>query len=96
MARVPVAAVSVMVPLPFPEAGESVNQAALSLADQVSVPPPVLLMLSACVAGLLPPCVAVKERLVGLAPMAGTAGGELGGGDDGGSETAAAADGATI
>ena len=43
--KVPVAAVNVTAPFPVPEAGLSVNQAALSLADQVRVPPPVLLML---------------------------------------------------
>ena len=35
--------------------GESVNQVAFSLAVQVKVPPPVLLMLRVCVAGLAPP-----------------------------------------
>ncbi len=35
------------------------------------MPPPVLLMLRVCEAGLTPPWVAVKDRLVGLAPMAG-------------------------
>ena len=67
----PVAALAVTVPLPVPEAGPTVNQAALSLADQVSVPPPVLLMLSVWAAGFPPPCWAVKEKLVGLAPIAG-------------------------
>jgi hypothetical protein len=71
VAKVPVAAVSVTAPLPVPEAGLSVNQAALSLAVQLKVPPPVLLMLTVWDAGLAPPWVAVKERLVGLAPMAG-------------------------
>ena len=52
--RVPVAAVSVIVPFPVPEAGLTVNQAALSLADQVRVPPPVLLILSVWAAGLVP------------------------------------------
>ena len=41
------------------------------MADQLSVPPPVLLMLKVWVAGLLSPCVAAKERLVGLVPIAG-------------------------
>ena len=67
----PVVTVRVTAPLPEPEAGDRVNHAALSLADQVSVPPPVLLMLSVWAAGLAPPCWAVKERLVGLAPIAG-------------------------
>jgi hypothetical protein len=56
---VPVLTVSVTAPFPVPEAGLSVNQAALSLADQVRVPPPVLLMLKVCAVGLLPPCWAV-------------------------------------
>jgi hypothetical protein len=45
----------------------------LSLADQVKVPPPWLLMFKVCGAGLAPG-VAVKERLVGLIPMAGGTG----------------------
>lgn len=67
----PVAALAVTVPFPVPEAGPTVSQAALPLALHASVPPPVLLMLSVRAAGLAPPCVAVKERLVGLAPIAG-------------------------
>ena len=43
----------------------------LSLALQLNVPPPVLLMFKVCVEGLLPPCWAAKERLVGLVPIAG-------------------------
>ena len=43
----------------------------LSLALQLNVPPPVLLMFKVCVEGLLLPCWAVKERLVGLVPIAG-------------------------
>ena len=70
----PVATVRVIAPLPVPEVGESVNQAALSLLDQVSVPPPVLLMLSVCAAGFALPWVAVKASAVGLAPMAGGTG----------------------
>jgi len=72
--KVPVLTVSVTAPFPVPEAGLSLNQAALSLAVQLSVPPPVLLMLKVWVAGLVPPCVAAKERLVGLTPMAGGTG----------------------
>ena len=63
---------SVTAPFPVPEAGVSVNQAALSLAVQLRVPVPVLLMLKVWVAGLAPPCVAVKERFVGLTPMDGS------------------------
>ena len=65
--RVPVAAVSVTVPFPVPEAGERVNHGVLSLALHVNVPPPVLLRLRIWAAGFAPPCWAVKERLVGLA-----------------------------
>ena len=70
----PVAAVIVTVLVPVPEAGLSVSQVALSLADQVRVPPPVLLILRACAAGLPPPCWAVKDKLVGLRPNAGGTG----------------------
>jgi hypothetical protein len=41
---VPVATVAVTAPLPVPEAGLSDNHVALSLAIQLKVPPPVLLM----------------------------------------------------
>jgi hypothetical protein len=41
----------------------------------------VLLILKVCVAGLAPPWVAAKEKLVGLAPMTG---GTTGGGDPAG------------
>ena len=70
----PVVTLTVTTPLPVPEAGLTASQGALSLADQVRVPPPVLLRLRVWVAGLLAPCWAVKERLVGLAPMAGGTG----------------------
>ncbi len=60
-------------PFPVPEAGLAVNQAALSLVDQVKVPPPRLLMFTVWVAGLAPPRVATKARRVGLAPIAGGA-----------------------
>ena len=39
-------AVSVTAPFPVPEAGLSVNQAALLLAVQLKVPPPVLLIVT--------------------------------------------------
>ena len=58
------------VPLPEPEAGLRVNQAAVSLAVQLTGPP-VLVMLRVCAAGLVPPCWAVKESAVGMALMAG-------------------------
>ncbi|MBU6435713.1 MAG: hypothetical protein KJS98_20590 [Nitrospirae bacterium] len=78
----PVVTVAVTTPVPVPEAGLRDNQAALSLADQLRVPPPVLLMVKAWAAGLAPAW-AVKDRLVGLAPIAGltdstgTDGGEI-------------------
>ena len=53
------------------------SQAALSLAVQVNVPPPVLLMLNAWLDGLLPPCWTENDRLRGLAPIDGV---EVGGG----------------
>jgi hypothetical protein len=69
-ARPAVLTLAVTAPLPEPDAGLKVSQVALSLADQLRVPPPVLLMLSTWAAGLLPFCVAANEKLVGLAPMA--------------------------
>jgi hypothetical protein len=77
--RVPVVTLTVTTPDPVPEAGLSDNQVMLSLALQLKVPPPVLLMLRVWTAGLLPPCWAVKDRLIGLVPIAGlteTAGAE--------------------
>jgi hypothetical protein len=68
---VPVATLAVTAPVPVPEAGLSDNQVVLSLALQLKVPPPVLLMVKVCAVGLPPPCWAVKDRLVGLAPIAG-------------------------
>ena len=59
---------------PVPEAGETVSQVLLELAVQLKVPPPVLLTFSVWAVGLLPPCWAVKVRLVGLAPIAGGTG----------------------
>ena len=71
VASVPKVVVTVAEPLPVPDAGESVNHAALSLADQVSVPPPVLLIVRLWAVGLAPPCCAVNDRLTGLVPIAG-------------------------
>jgi len=76
---VPVVALNVTAPLPVPADGDTVNHAALSLAVQLKVPPPVLLMLTVWAAGLLPPCWAVKDKLVGLAPIVGGAGAGDGG-----------------
>ena len=84
--RIPVVALTVTAPLPVPEAGEAASQVVSGLALQLKVPPPVLLMLTVWVAGLAPPWVAAKERLVELAPIAGDRGaggaGAGGGGDD--------------
>lgn len=66
--------VAVNAPFPVPDAGVSVSHAALSVTDQANVPPPVLLMVTVCGAGLPPPCCAVNDKLVGLVPMAGGAG----------------------
>ena len=68
------AAVRVTGPLPVPEAGLTDNQVALALAFQLKVPPPALLMVTVCALGLPPPCWDVKDKLVGLAPIAGLTG----------------------
>ena len=49
-------ALNVTVPFPVPQAGLRVNHETASLALQLKVPPPVLLIVMACVAGLAPPC----------------------------------------
>ena len=54
--KAPVVAVSVTLPLPVPPVVERVNHVAFSLAVQFKLPPPVLLMLRVCGAGLAPPC----------------------------------------
>ena len=69
--KVPVVTLTVTVPVPVPEAGLSDNQVVLSFALQLKVPPPALLMVKVCAVGLPPPCWAVKDRLVGLVPIAG-------------------------
>jgi len=46
----------------------------LGLALQFKVPPPVLLIFRVLAMGLPPPCWAVKDRLIGLAPIAGGTG----------------------
>ena len=65
--------VNVMGAFPVPEDGDNASHAALSLADQLKVPPPVLLIVKVWAAGLTPAW-AVKVKLVGLAPMAGATG----------------------
>ena len=62
-----------MVPAFVPLAGLSVNQAALSLAVQVSVPLPVLDIPIVCAVGLAAPAAPEKARLVGLSPIEGVA-----------------------
>ena len=53
------------------------SQDALSVTLQESVPPPVLLTVTVWLAGLLPPAVPEKARLVGLRPIAGGTGAVL-------------------
>ena len=72
---------TVAAPFPVPAAGETASQVVLELALQLKVPPPVLLILRVWAMGLPPPCWAVKDRLVGLVPIAGlteTSGAEVG------------------
>jgi len=66
-----VVALAVTAPFPVPEAGETASHVVLGLALQLKVPPPVLLMVKVRAVGLPPPCWAVKDRLVGLVPIAG-------------------------
>ena len=72
--REPVVTLIVTTPFPVPEVGECDIHTALLLTDQLRAPPPVLLMFKVRGAGLPPPCWAVKDRLVGLTPMAGGTG----------------------
>jgi hypothetical protein len=72
--RAAVPTVTVTAPVPVPDPGLTDNQDVLALALQLKVPPPVLLMVTVCAKGLLPPCWAVKDRLVGLIPIAGLSG----------------------
>jgi hypothetical protein len=62
---------------PLPDVRLKVSQLMFSLNVQLRVPPPVFVMFKVWEAGLEPPCVAAKEKLVGLAPILG--GVELGG-----------------
>ena len=72
--KVPVATVAVTVPVPAPAAGLRDSHVACSLAFQFKAPPPVLLIVRVWAAGFAPPCWAVKDRLVGLIPIAGGTG----------------------
>lgn len=69
--RAAVPTVTVTAPMLVPDAGLTDNQVVLAFALQFNVPPPVLLMVTVCAKGLLPPCWAEKDRLVGLVPIAG-------------------------
>src|SRR6266849_4612256 len=64
---------AVIVPLLAPEVVplKLRNGPAVTAADQFNVPPPVLLTATVWLAGLLPPCVAVKDNEVGFSPMTG-------------------------
>lgn len=64
-------AFNVTEPVPVPLRTFGVNHVAFSDNDQLRVPAPVLLMMSVCELGLLPPCTPVNERLVALSPMVG-------------------------
>ena len=57
-----------------PETGDSASQELVELTFQLNVPVPELLTVTVCEAGLLPPCVAEKARLVGLRPIVGICG----------------------
>jgi hypothetical protein len=61
-------------PVELPLVGLKLSQAALSLTDQLSVPPPEFQMLNVWLDGLDPPWVAVKLKLDGLRDMVGGAG----------------------
>jgi hypothetical protein len=54
-----------------PETGESASQELVELTLQLNGPVPELLTVTVCEAGLLPPCVAEKARLVGLRLIVG-------------------------
>jgi hypothetical protein len=70
-ARPAVFTFAVTVLLPEPEAGLTASQEALSLADQLRVPPPVFAIVRDWAIGFAPPTLPVKARLVGLSPMVG-------------------------
>ena len=64
--------VTVLLFVPFSGEMEEI-QPALALADQVRVPAPVLEMVKDWAAGLTPPAVPEKARLLTLSPMTGVA-----------------------
>ena len=63
--------VAVIVPLLVPLVGDRLSQLALSEAVQFIVPPPALVTVSVLAAGLAPPAVPLKARLVGETESAG-------------------------
>jgi hypothetical protein len=65
-----------IVAFPLPSIELSEIQLALVRALHRRVPPPVFVMVILWRDGFAPPCVAVKEKLVGLTPIIGTALGE--------------------
>ena len=62
------------VPVPVPEAGLRLSQAAVSVAVQVKVPPPVLLSVTDWLAAVVLFSCAVSVTLRGVAPIAGGTG----------------------
>ena len=69
----PTAGCTGMLPAPLPEVVESESHDCALAAVHVSVPPPVLAIAIDCAAGLLPPAVAVKDRVDGVTLSAGAA-----------------------
>ena len=67
-------AVTVKDPGAAPEIGDIDSHDAVSDALQLKVPVPVLLMFTTCAAGLLPPWLAEKARLVGTRLIVGICG----------------------
>ena len=74
--RPPMFTAAVIVPLLAPEVVplKLRNAPLVTKADQFSAPPPALLIPTVWLAGLLPPCTAVKDSEAGFNPMAGGAG----------------------
>ena len=57
-----------------PETGDSKSQELVELTFQLKVPVPELFTVTDCEAGLLPPCVPEKARVVGLRVIVGIGG----------------------
>src|SRR5262245_12911164 len=58
-----------------PASGVTVSHGASSLTWKLSVPVPVLLMVSVCEAGFAPPSMPLNEKLAGLTPIVGAGAG---------------------